>query len=111
MDSISSIWATSADPAMLSISPSADLMKQTAPSGAAPTGTSTFAGLVTQGLQEVNQQLAVSQLDLQQLAAGEVQSLHQIMIRMEESRLSFQLLMQVRSRLLEAYQEVMRMSV
>ncbi len=70
-----------------------------------------FGDMVSQGLGNVNQQLLVSQTDLQQLAAGNVQNLHQVMIRLEESRLSFQLLLQVRNRLLEAYQDVMRMQV
>jgi flagellar hook-basal body complex protein FliE len=48
---------------------------------------------------------------LQQLATGDAQNLHQVMIRLEESRLSFQLLMQVRGRLLDAYQDVMKMQV
>jgi flagellar hook-basal body complex protein FliE len=42
---------------------------------------------------------------------GETQNLHEVMIRLEEARHSFQLLVQVRNRLLEAYQEVMRMSI
>jgi flagellar hook-basal body complex protein FliE len=33
------------------------------------------------------------------------------MVRLEESRMSFQLVMQVRNRALEAYQELMRMQV
>ena len=70
-----------------------------------------FGNMVSQGIEAVNQELLVSQTDLQQLATGNAQNLHQIMIRMEESRLSFQLLVQVRSRLLEAYQDVMKMQV
>lgn len=70
-----------------------------------------FSDMVSQGLGDVNRQLLVSQADLQQLAAGNVQNLHQVMIRLEESQLSFQLLMQVRNRLLEAYQDVMKMQV
>jgi len=76
---------------------------------AAPAGQ--CGDMVNQGLTGVNQQLLVSQTDLQQLAAGDVQNLHQVMIRLEESRLSFQLLLQVRNRLLEAYQDVMKMQV
>lgn len=70
-----------------------------------------FSELVSQGLEQVNQQLLTSQTDLQNLAVGNVQNLHQIMIRLEESKLSFQLMMQVRSRLLEAYQDVMKMQL
>lgn len=70
-----------------------------------------FGSLVRDGLEQVNQQLLASQGDLQQLALGNVQNLHQVMIRLEESRLSFALAMQVRNRLLEAYQDVMKMPV
>lgn len=78
------------------------------PSAAAGVG---FGDLVSRGLADVNQQLLTSQVDLQQLATGNVQNLHQMMIRLEESRLSFQLFLQVRNRLLEAYQDLMKMQV
>ena len=71
----------------------------------------TFSSLVTDGIGKVNEQLMTGQVQLQQLAAGEPVNLHQVMIGLEESRMSFQLLMQVRNRLLEGYQEVMRMQV
>jgi len=70
-----------------------------------------FGQLVAEGVGEVNQQLLAAQADLQRLATGNVENLHQVMIRLEESRLSFQLLLQVRNRLLEAYQDVMKMQV
>jgi flagellar hook-basal body complex protein FliE len=70
-----------------------------------------FGELFNQGLSQVNEQLLASQVDLQNLATGEVQNLHQVMIRLEESRLNFQLMMQVRGRLLEAYQDIMKMQV
>lgn len=80
--------------------------------GASAIGTTTsFGDMVSTGLGQVNQQLLASQVDLQQLAVGNVQNLHQIMIRLEESRLTFQLAMQVRSRVLEAYQDVMKMPI
>ena len=70
-----------------------------------------FGSLVSDGLNSMNQQLMIGQTDLQKLATGDVQNLHQVMIRMEETRMNFQLMMQVRNRLLEAYQDVMKMSV
>lgn len=59
----------------------------------------------------VNATIGQADLDVRKLAGGEVQSLHEVMIHLEEAKLSFQLLAQVRNRLLEAYQEVMRMQV
>lgn len=70
-----------------------------------------FGTLVSQGMEAVNQQLVGSEIDLQRLATGDAQNLHQIMIRLEETRLSFQLFMQVRNRVLEAYQDIMKMQV
>ncbi|HJV47716.1 MAG TPA: flagellar hook-basal body complex protein FliE [Geothrix sp.] len=74
-------------------------------------GAPSFGEMVSQGIESVNQELVASQTDLQGLATGNVQNLHQVMIRLEESRLSFQLFMQVRNRLLEAYQDIMKMQV
>lgn len=100
---IEQIQAIAAEP---SLEP---LTRAGAPAAAQPSGQ--FGQLVTQGLDSVNQQLTGMQGDLQQLAVGDVASVHQVMMHMEEARLSFQLMMQVRNRVLEAYQDVMRMQV
>jgi flagellar hook-basal body complex protein FliE len=70
-----------------------------------------FGNLVSQGLAQVNEQLQTSQTGLQKLATGDLQNVHQVMIQLEESRLSFQLMLQIRGRLLEAYQDVMKMQI
>ncbi|HSV34283.1 MAG TPA: flagellar hook-basal body complex protein FliE [Ramlibacter sp.] len=70
-----------------------------------------FGEIFSQGLTKVNEALVTGQTDLQRLATGDVENLHQLMIKMEESRLSFQLMLQVRNRLLEAYQDVMKMQI
>ena len=46
-----------------------------------------------------------------QLAAGEPVELHDVMIAMEEADLSLRLALQVRNKLVEAYQEIQRMQV
>jgi flagellar hook-basal body complex protein FliE len=66
-----------------------------------------FAGEVS----AVNDKLVTADHDMQKLAVGSAGNLHEVMIHMEEARLSFQLLAQVRNKLLEAYQEVMRTPV
>lgn len=70
-----------------------------------------FDSLVSAGLAGVNRALLRTETDAQRLAVGDVQNLHQVMIHMEEAKASFQLLLQVRNRLLDAYQEVMRMQI
>lgn len=70
-----------------------------------------FGQFVGDGVEQVNQALLASQGDVQSLALGNAQNLHQVMMRLEETRLSFELMMQVRSRVLEAYQDVMKMQI
>ena len=74
-------------------------------------GASSFADRIGRGLEDLNTQLLGSQRDLQALAVGEAENLHEIMIRLEESRMALQLMLQVRNRVLDAYQDVMRMQV
>ena len=80
----------------------------TTPAGAADLP---FARLVSEGLHALDARLKMSQADLQGLAVGETQNLHEVMIRLEESRIAFQLMLQVRNRVLEAYQDVMKMQI
>ena len=95
----------SVEPVSLAVAGTPGTATAGAPQGAG------FSEMVTQGLDQVNAALLDSQVDMQRLAAGDVDNLHQVMLKMEQSRLSFQLMMQVRNRLLESYQEMMRMQV
>ena len=99
--------------APLAVDPAAALFRMASGGPvASDTGTTgTFMDMVGKGLQQVNDRLLDSQVDMQGLASGGTENLHQIMIRLEESRLSFQLMLQVRNRLLESYQELMRMQI
>jgi flagellar hook-basal body complex protein FliE len=45
------------------------------------------------------------------LLSGQNVSLHQTMIAMEEASISFQLMVEVRNKMLESYQELMRMQI
>ncbi|WP_426104789.1 flagellar hook-basal body complex protein FliE [Massilia sp. TSP1-1-2] len=70
-----------------------------------------FAQWFAHEVGQVNDTLIAAQDGVQKLASGEAGNLHDLMIRMEEAKLSFQLLAQVRTRMLEAYQEIMRTQV
>lgn len=76
--------------------------------GAAASG---FGELFVRELQAVDKRILAAEHAAQQVAVGQGESLHTVMIQMEEAKLSLQLLAQVRNRLLDAYQEVMRMQV
>jgi flagellar hook-basal body complex protein FliE len=60
---------------------------------------------------EVNAQQNSSSQSVNALQSGANVPLHQAVISVEEANVSFQLMCEVRNRLLESYQEVMRMSV
>jgi flagellar hook-basal body complex protein FliE len=70
-----------------------------------------FGAWFAQQVGQVDAGLRVADNDMRALAVGNVQNLHEVMIHLEEAKLSFQLLAQVRNRVLEAYQEVMRTQV
>ncbi len=81
------------------------------PSSAAQPAEGSFANLLSNLVQDVNSKQGAAAQALQDLQGGRSVSLHQTMIAMEEASVSFQLMVEVRNRLLESYQELMRMQV
>lgn len=59
----------------------------------------------------LNTQLSEADQEVRKLALGESGNLHHVMLSMEKAKMSFELLVQVRNRLVEGYQELMRMQV
>lgn len=78
---------------------------------AAPAPASAFGTWFTEQLADVNNQLAVADHGVQRLAAGDASNLHQVMIDLEQAKVSLQLVMQVRNHLLDAYHELMQMQM
>jgi flagellar hook-basal body complex protein FliE len=76
-----------------------------------PSAQSSFSSVLGQMVQDVNAKQGVATQALQDLQSGQNTSLHQTMIAMEEASVSFQLMVEVRNRLLDSYQEIMRMQV
>jgi len=70
-----------------------------------------FANMLGSMVQEVNARQAVASDAVAGLQSGQNTSLHQAVIAMEEANLSFQLMVEVRNKLLDSYQELMRMQV
>lgn len=59
----------------------------------------------------LNQLQAEADTSSARLAAGEAVELHEVLLAQEKASMSFQLAMQVRNKVVEAYQEIMRMQV
>lgn len=70
-----------------------------------------FDGILRTLVTEVNDKQLAARDAVQGLLSGQNVSLHQAMIGMEEAAVSFQLMVEVRNKLLESYQELMRMQV
>jgi flagellar hook-basal body complex protein FliE len=45
------------------------------------------------------------------LATGQSQNIHQAMIALQQADISFQLMMQIRNKLITAYEEIQRMQI
>jgi flagellar hook-basal body complex protein FliE len=60
---------------------------------------------------DVSSKSAAAGEALSGLLSGQNVSLHQTVIAMEEASVSFQLMVEVRNKLLESYQELMRMQI
>ena len=70
-----------------------------------------FGDVLNQFVSEVNDKQIASGQAVNDLLSGKDIPLHQAMIAMQEAGVAFQLMVEVRNKLLEGYQELMRMQV
>lgn len=70
-----------------------------------------FGNLLGRLVTEVNDTQVHADEAVKGLISGQNVSLHQAVIATEEANVSFQLMVEVRNRLLDAYQELMRMQI
>ncbi len=71
----------------------------------------TFGHLAQQMIRDVNEKQQVAGHLVRDVLAGGPTPVHEALIATEEASVSFQMLTEVRNKVVEAYQEVMRMSV
>ena len=70
-----------------------------------------FGDVLNQFVSEVNDKQIASGQAVNDVLEGKEIPLHQAMIAMQEAGVAFQLMVEVRNKLLEGYQELMRMQV
>jgi len=75
-----------------------------------PSGDS-FGSVLGKMISDVNAKQNVANAAVDGLQSGQNVPLHQAVIAMEEANVSFQLMVEVRNKLLDAYQELMRMQI
>lgn len=86
-------------------------LRTTTPAATGAPTEASFGQLLTSFVQEVNNRQIEARGQVAALQSGQGIPLHQVVIAMEEASVSFQLMVEVRNKLLEAYQEMMRMQM
>ena len=124
MTPLSSISAFVRPNGLIQFLPQATQAKSTIPLAELPTvaettpvttadaaGPSSFTDLLGKAVQEVNSKQSAASDAINGLLSGQNVSMHQAMISMQEANVSFQLMVEVRNKLLDSYQELMRMQI
>ncbi|MFH1020109.1 MAG: flagellar hook-basal body complex protein FliE [Pseudomonadota bacterium] len=88
--------------------PGSSPLKAPGTPGVAGTG---FSEILSRSIAEVNGQSQEADLLVKGLAAGEHANIHETMIAMEKSGISFRMMTRVQQKVIDAYREVMRMQI
>lgn len=100
---IQAIGAVAVEPSMIRL--------DAAPVASRATPGTSFAHLLSSGIEQVNQKLIDADATVTAFALDDSVPIHEVTFALEEARLSFELAMQVRTRLLEAYQDLSKMQL
>lgn len=76
-----------------------------------PTEAKSFDGIVGKFIGEVDAKHKVAVAETNKMLLGETDNIHQSMIAMQEAGVAFKLMVEVRNKLVQSYQELMRMPV
>ncbi|HKP96600.1 MAG TPA: flagellar hook-basal body complex protein FliE [Fibrobacteria bacterium] len=72
-------------------------------------GATNFNDMFNGFLKDVNEMQLKADQSIQKMVSGEVKDVHQVMLAVGEAKVAFNLLLEIRNKTMEAYQEVMRM--
>ena len=88
-----------------------DPLKSQGSNPTAENGQVGFGEMLNQAVQQVQRSEMEANDAVTKLAMGEDIELHQVMLKMQEADIAFQVASQMRNKIVEAYQEVMRMQL
>lgn len=75
------------------------------------TNTTDFMSVLADAINQTNEYQVISDQYAEKLVTGEVENLHDVIIAGQKADISVRLLTAVRGKILEAYQEIMRMQI
>ncbi|MEX0722425.1 MAG: flagellar hook-basal body complex protein FliE [Gracilimonas sp.] len=76
-----------------------------------PENGDSFADMLTRAVNGVDESMKGAEQNMQDYVAGKTDNVHDVMISMQRAQLSFQLMVEVRNKGIEAYQELSRMQI
>ena len=70
-----------------------------------------FMGSLTEAISHINDAQSGASQAVDALVTGQTTNIHQTMVALQQADVSFQLMMQVRNKLVSAYEEIQRMQI
>ena len=70
-----------------------------------------FQNAFTYAVDQVDMAQSEAGQEVEAFIAGEQENLHEVMIRLNQAKTSFQLMVEVRNKMMDAYQELIRMQI
>lgn len=74
-------------------------------------GRKSFGEFLTDSLSKVNELQQDANIAMEKLASGESDNLHETLLAVEKAEISFKMMNQVRSKVLDAYRDIMKMQI
>ncbi|NJN69106.1 MAG: flagellar hook-basal body complex protein FliE [Nitrospira sp.] len=93
------------------IAPIADVGQAGSGGAVGTSGTSGFLDSLKSAIGKVNDAEMEAGRAIDSLMTGETQDIHRTMVALQQADVSFQLMMQIRNKLVSAYEEIQRMQV
>ena len=93
------------------IQPVAETGRKAVSGGTGATDGANFGDILKQAMQEVDTAQHSSEQEARNLMSGEATDMHTAILAVQKADVSFQMMMAVRSKLIDAYREVMRMQM
>ena len=88
-----------------------EMQKQKLTAGSPAGGPESFQNTLKDALDKVNDIQKDADIKMQKLASGESSNISEVMIATEKADIALKLMMSVRNKMIDAYQEIMKMQV